>query len=190
MPGEPSLKPAEAPEPAPKGRLEQALDLINDEAVETLQKGRNARGYQRTEKLLAIARALKLECATSVEDFLEQGVGDGEQKMRAPNYQGGVVLGNNDFVFNGGAVPMNAGGDMQREEKLAQLEAVAARRRRDEAEARLTMVREFKELSDLDLGKLPQGTADGLRTRLAELSEAIQSAPTKAEVEEPEAESA
>jgi hypothetical protein len=167
--------------------------LINDEAVETLQKGRNPRAYQRTEKLIAIARAIKMECATSVEDFLEEGVGDGEQKVRGVNFTNdpGIIMGGHDLVFQHTAKPRNAAGDMQREEKLAGLEAVAARRRRDEAEARLTQVREFKELSELDLTNQPNGVKKGIEARLAEITDALRAvAPKVVDEPEPEAESA
>lgn len=184
MPGEPSLKPAEAPEPAPKGRLEQALDLITDEAVETLEKGRNPRAYQRTEKLLAIARAIRAECATRVEDFLEDGLGDGTSQVA---YRGGgaIVTGNNLTI--GGP---RANADMDREEKLSQLEAVAARRRRDEAETRLTLVREFKELSELDLDGQPDEIKAGIEARLAEITDKLRTKDPVVEEDEPEQESA
>ena len=193
MPGEAALKPAETPETPPKGRLEQALDLINDEAVETLQKGRNPRAYQRTEKLLAIARALGIECATTVEDFLENGCGDGAVKQTRGHYIGGaqdttITLGANMLMDEGGYAQKSARGDMQREEKLAQLEALAARRRRDEADTRLTLVREFKELSELNVEGQPNEIREGIEARLAEITGKLRTTETTVKVEDPEPE--
>jgi len=195
MPGERALKPTEAPESPQKNRLQQALDLITDEAVETLKKGRNARAYQRTEKLLAIARALRIESAQSVEDFLVEGCGGDPQQTRNLAWGGnGIVM--NPIQYQGEVVgPYTGGtasGDMQREEKLAQLEALTSRSRRDEAEARLALIREFKELSDLDLSKQPNEIREGINLRLTEITERLSTTDTTVSVEdtEPEKETA
>jgi hypothetical protein len=168
MPAEAAPKPTLAPEP-PKGRLEQALDLITEEAVQVLAAGRDPRAFQKTEKLLAIARAVRLECGTRVEDV----------EANKPRRQGGAnFVINQDPVIMGGNVDLmaaplggNATKDMRREEKVAQLEALAARKRRDNAEARLNLVREFKEIQELDLTEVPNEIREGIEARLAQITD-------------------
>lgn len=185
MPAKAALKPAEAPQ---KSRLLRALDLVIDEAVEILSAGRNPRAFQQTEKLIAIARALRQEAAVSVEDLLEEDEcikGDLQMQQAGQfHYRGAVgqniVVGGADQAWG----PRDAQADMQREEKLAGLEGLAARRRRDEAETRLALIREFKELNELDLESQPEEIKEGVAERLTEITEALRS---KNEPDEPEA---
>lgn len=180
MPPDIAPKPTLAPELS-KGRLEQAFELITEEAIQVLTVGRDPRAFQKTEKLLAIARAVRLECGTRVAD-VEEG-----QKRRRPE---GIVLDAPGFLIGEeeGDINMDqlyapppmqmaygngretAAGDFRREHQVAQLEGLAARRRRDDADARLTMIREFKELQEIDLGALPDENREGIKIRLTEIA--------------------
>lgn len=175
MPGEPAPTPTAVPD-APKGRLEQALELVTEEAIRVLDEGRDPRAFQRTEKLLAIARAIRLECGTRVEDVMTTG------QKRGGAIQGNVlwnaepaynIVGGPDMpeIHIGGQ--QNATGDFRREEKLAQIEAVAARKRKDDAQARLSMVQELDQLTKLDTSKLSEDVKAGLDARMLEITKAL-----------------
>jgi len=180
MPADAAPKPTLAPE-SPKGRLEQALDLITEEAVQVLAAGRDPRAFQKTEKLLAIARALRLECFSRVADV------EANQPRRQGgnnfviNHEPGIVIGGNDYMPQPNLYGGNATKDMQREEKVASLEAMAARKRRDNAEARLNLVREFKEIQDLDLTSLPNEIREGIEARLAQITDELRPPQTQPE---------
>jgi len=148
------------------GRLEQALDLVSDEAIEILRKGRDPRAFQKVEKLLAIARALRLEMGERVEHV------DKDVQNRGPNIDPGTFVINGDqgaLQYGGNPAHRPAHRDFQREEKLAQIEAVTARRRRDEAETRFFMVQELERLSKLDTVNMCEEIGEGIQMRIGEI---------------------
>lgn len=165
-PGQPAT-PTPVPDP-PKGRLQQALELIVDEAAEVLAQGRDPRAFTRTEKLLAIARALRLECGNRVEDVVQP------KRQGGINLQGGAVFNVGNAIL-GDEAPYggNATQDFRREEKLVQIEALAARKRKDDAQGRLALIQEFKELNDLDTSKLPNEIREGIEARLAQITDEL-----------------
>lgn len=159
------------------GRLQRALVLIEEEAVAAMQAGEGPRSYTRAEKLLAIARAVRKEMGTSVEDFADDS--------------GGTVRHGNAFTITGtgGAVYTGdtAGGlqsgraDMRREHDLAQIEALEARRRRDDAAARASTLEEFERLQNLDTEGLSDEVREGIEDRLTEITTQLSRAASEPE---------
>jgi len=171
-----------------EGRLARALELVTDEAVESLHRGRDPRAYARVETLLKIARALRKEMRARVEDF-DAGpsrsgnafehvhYGDDQSAIRITEDVQGVLVGHGQGSRGGQS-------DLEREKDLSLIEMREATRRRDEAATRVSMLEELESLGRL-IGEIP-GLAHGpVERRMAEILATI--APPQERPEEDEA---
>ena len=173
--------PPETPEAPPENRLARALDLVCEEATETMRRGRDSRAFHRANTLLTIAKALRKEMGSRVADF-----DDGSSSQKDITYTTGnnIVLGE-ELTVDGvdtlewdqrrGACkrPRGARQDLEREKELAQLESLEARRRRDEAATRTSMLEEFRQLQEIHESGLSDELREGIEERLAEISEQL-----------------
>lgn len=170
-------------EAAPEGRLARAVELVTDEAVEALQKGRDPRAYARVEALLKIARALRKQIGTRADDF-EVGqsqsspleyVGPEDDDMRINVGTTGIVMGQGQG--------RGAQGDLEREKDLSLIEMREATRRRDEAATRVSMLEELDVLRRM-IGEVPGLARAPVERRMAEILATI--APPQEQPEEDE----
>jgi hypothetical protein len=155
----------DAPSEKP-GPLQQALALIEGEAVAAMGLGHGVRGYARTEKLVAIARALRTEIGTRVDDFVGTPEPDATY---TGNVRGNALMVDGD-TMNISMPARGASADMRREQEMAQIEATEARRRRDDAAARVSMLEEFEKLQKIDVADLGDGVREGIAARMEEIT--------------------
>lgn len=129
----------------PSERLQQVLSLIKEEICDLL--GSDAQSLARADRLMGLAQSVQMELVCTVDDVIDGCAGGGRMRVRAfgqghgpnPQFRGGEM-----FPYAGDED--KAGADMRREWELSHIAAQEARRRRDDAEARLAMTREISEL--------------------------------------------
>lgn len=170
MPQEP-LTPLQQPpeDEGSEARLRAAVELVEAEIVETMREG-GPRAYTRAEKLIAVARALRREMVTGVEDVEAGHAATAAGGLTWPS--DGVIYVNDgedaDNYYTSKKRPSPAG-DLRREQDLSQLEATEARRRRDEAETRVALAREFDTLQDLVVGEVSDEVRRGVEGRIRDI---------------------
>ena len=172
---------SEAP---PEGHLARAVELVTDEAVEALQKGRDPRAYARVEALLKIVRALRKQIGTRAGDFEV-----GQSRSSSLEYVGPedddtrINVGTTGIVMGQGQGRGGAQGDLEREKDLSLIEMREAARRRDEAATRVSMLEELDVLRRM-IGEIPGLARAPVERRMAEILATI--APPQEQPEEDE----
>lgn len=143
---------SETPQP---NRIQVAFDLVMAEAVETLQR-RGPRAFLRAQTLLKIAEQLQRESGDRIvhlEYHTDPNIEALRQRQadltwRATDFS--EVEAEDNISLTGTCVALKGPrADLQREEGLAKIELLEATRRREEAQARASLVEELDRLQTL-----------------------------------------